>query len=865
MRQFFRRRPKAVATGPAAEHDPPEQSVGGASSSPKTFPSGIKLLHSAAHATVDIVFVHGLTGDREKTWTARGASEPWPKALLPSELPTARVLTFGYDAYVADWRGIVSQNRIGNHAWNLLTSLATYRERDETNERPIVFVCHSLGGLVCEDALVTSRQRPEKHLRNILQSTRAIAFLGTPHHGAGLARWAELLSRYVGLVKQTNTKIVAVLRQESEMLARIQDSFHTMVIARSKEGQRQINITCFFEELPLLGVGQVVPQHSAILPGYIPIGIHSNHMDMARFASADDPGFTAVCGELRRWIKEMDATERRHENPPPSTDTKNAGDGQSGRTSSSARFLVPYTSNPDFVGRSEILEELKSQLGHGQLSPAGTPQRRACLHGLGGIGKTQIALAYAFWLRETHPDVSVFWVHASNRERFRQAYASIAQECQVPGFDDPKTDVLALVKRWLEKKDRGRWLMVIDNADDTQLFFGQQGESENGSASNHGENLGRYLPECSHGAVLVTTRNKQTGSRLTKGKRPIEVGRMDDDETAQLIRVRLDGVDAASGESLALSARLEHLPLALVQAAAFMQENTIMISQYLRLLDESDQNLVNLLSEEFETDGRDSETPRAVAEAWILSFEQIQRQNGFAGELLSLMSLLDRQAIPLEFLSRYSERQRDEEAREEIQLTKALGVLKAFSFIAEDKSHGFDMHRLVQLVTRKWLDKNGKMHWFTEQALVTVSQAYPFGDHESRAVCSAYLPHVYAILRYEGTGSEDERLARASLLHCVAGFFRYQGQRKDAEKFQLQATRLREELLGEEHPSTLASMSNLALTYLDQGRWREAESLGVQVVETGKRVLGEEHPSTLVSMANLASTYWNQGRWKEAE
>jgi pimeloyl-ACP methyl ester carboxylesterase len=252
MRRFFDRRRKAAATRAAAEHDPPA-----ASSSIKTFPSGVKLLQSPAESIVDIVFVHGLTGDRENTWTARDASEPWPKALLPSELPTARVLTFGYNAYVADWRGVVSQSRIGNHAWNLLTSLATYREKDETNERPIIFVCHSLGGLVCENALVTSRQRPEKHLQNILQSTRAIAFLGTPHHAAGLARWAELSSRYIGVIKQTNTEIVAVLRRESELLARIQDSFH---------------ITCFFEELPLPGVGQVVPQDSAILPGYIPSG-----------------------------------------------------------------------------------------------------------------------------------------------------------------------------------------------------------------------------------------------------------------------------------------------------------------------------------------------------------------------------------------------------------------------------------------------------------------------------------------------------------------------------------------------------------------------------------------------------------------
>lgn len=79
-----------------------------------------------------IVFVHGLTGDREKTWMAAGASEPWPKALLPSKIPTARVLTFGYDAYVADWSGVVSENRITDHAWNLLTSLATYRDDDDT-------------------------------------------------------------------------------------------------------------------------------------------------------------------------------------------------------------------------------------------------------------------------------------------------------------------------------------------------------------------------------------------------------------------------------------------------------------------------------------------------------------------------------------------------------------------------------------------------------------------------------------------------------------------------------------------------------------------------------------------------------------
>ncbi|RFU24235.1 hypothetical protein B7463_g12105, partial [Scytalidium lignicola] len=270
----------------------------------KAFPCGIKLLHSAENSVVDIIFIHGLTGDREKTWTAKGATAPWPQSLLPAKIPNARVLTFGYDAYVADWRGMVSMNRIGDHSMNLLTAVATCREEDDTNNRPIIFVCHSLGGLVCEDALVKARQRREKHLKSILACTRGIIFLGTPHHGSGLAKWAELVARSIGLVKQTNTQILEVLQGESEVLARIQDSFHTMIKAGREDGLRPIEITCFFEELPLPGVGVVVPSHSAILPGYVPIGIHSTHIGMTKFERGDDPGFTAVAGELRRWVKE---------------------------------------------------------------------------------------------------------------------------------------------------------------------------------------------------------------------------------------------------------------------------------------------------------------------------------------------------------------------------------------------------------------------------------------------------------------------------------------------------------------------------------------------------------------------------------
>ncbi|SPO02369.1 uncharacterized protein DNG_05042 [Cephalotrichum gorgonifer] len=491
-----------------------------------------------------------------------------------------------------------------------------------------------------------------------------------------------------------------------------------------------------------------------------------------------------------------------------------------GQVSSNPQFLVQYTSNPDFVGRYEILEQLKTQLGHGQPRAGVTAQYRAALHGLGGIGKTQIALAYVYWLRETYSDISVFWVHASSAERFREAYTSIAQACRIPGCDDPDADVLSLVMKWLKGKDSGRWLMVIDNADDTELFFSRTAEPAGASTSDQEGNLGRYIPECAHGSILVTTRNLQAGSRLIKGKRPIEVTPMDEDESGSLLRARLEGEDLDPEDLSTLCSQLEYLPLALAQAAAFIQENCIPVSEYIQLLGKNDQ-LVDLLSEEFEAVGRDSGTSHAVTETWILSFEQIQKQDRLASELLSLMSFFDRQAIPSEFLSYYSKKQVPESGGS-ILLTKALGVLKAFSFIIGDKADSFTMHRLVQLITRKWLARSNTMSYFAGQALLAVSHSYPFGKFETRMICGAYLAHVYAVVDSDDTGSKDENMARARLLHNTAGFLDYQGQWSAAEGLQLKAKDLLTSLLGEDHPDTMAAMSNLAEIYRDQGRWEEA-------------------------------------------
>jgi hypothetical protein len=102
-----------------------------------------------------------------------------------------------------------------------------------------------------------ARQRPERHLQNILDCTRGIIFLGTPHHGAGVAKWAKKLANLIGFLKQTNPQIIAVLERDSEVLARVQDGFHAIIRSRNRDSLKPIEITCFYEELPLPNVGVV--------------------------------------------------------------------------------------------------------------------------------------------------------------------------------------------------------------------------------------------------------------------------------------------------------------------------------------------------------------------------------------------------------------------------------------------------------------------------------------------------------------------------------------------------------------------------------------------------------------------------------
>lgn len=264
-----------------------------------SFPDGVDVWHDCPDATVDVCFVHGLTGNRESTWTAHGQSAPWPKTLLPTELHGARLLTYGYDAYIVQ-KSVASTNRLIDHAANLLNDLTNDRASCNASSRRLIFVAHSLGGLVCKEAILLSRNNPEPHLRGIFDCVTGIIFMGTPHKGSWMADWANIPASALGLIKSTNKSLLAILATDNQLLESIQVRFWSMV-RELRESGRRLEVTCFFEELPLQVVGTVVSKESATLEGYSSFSIHANHREMVRFGSAEDNGFKRLLGDLMRW------------------------------------------------------------------------------------------------------------------------------------------------------------------------------------------------------------------------------------------------------------------------------------------------------------------------------------------------------------------------------------------------------------------------------------------------------------------------------------------------------------------------------------------------------------------------------------
>lgn len=437
----------------------------------------------------------------------------------------------------------------------------------------------------------------------------------------------------------------------------------------------------------------------------------------------------------------------------------------------------------------------------------------------------------------------------------------------MPGINDPEANILLLVKEWLEAQKGSQWVMIVDNADDNELFFSQRKKVVSAvetHLASEDEKLAHYLPNCDNGYILFTSRNREAAVDLCQGRDPIEVPSMTANEAYKLLKAILPG-EISTTETSALSSRLEHLPLALAQAASYILKSRTTIRSYIDLLDKGNSEFIDCLNEAFETVGRDSRASHAVATTWIISFEQIARNDVLASDILSFLSVLHYQAIPKTLIEYYyrSRYLTGNENSTSSALLKALHVLESFSFISEGTGQDIDMHRLVQLAMQKWLISKNRMAEYVRRAMIVVSDNFP---PQNYATFQKYFPHAHYILGECGHNLETEYTAHASLLRQIMSYLLTNGHYSEIlQELAEQLLEITQIAFGREHPNTAEPMMQLATVYRYRGRINEAEILITQALKLQQWAIGNEHPSTLESVHSLGLTYLHQGRLNEAE
>lgn len=243
----------------------------------------------------------------------------------------------------------------------------------------------------------------------------------------------------------------------------------------------------------------------------------------------------------------------------------------------------------------------------------------------------------------------MFWLHAGTQARVEEGFRTIAELIKLPSRKQPKADILQLVHDWLSNERNGRWVMILDSADDHNVFYNQA--SDDGLTDGNMRNarpFATYLPQRRNGSIIATTRSKDLAFRLTGDrKNMIEVGPMVRMDALILLGKKLSSLmDTDMAADLVQA--LDHVPLAISQAAAYIQARAPRSSpkKYLAEFRQSERKKSKLLQHDARDLRRDGGVSNAILKTWQISFEHILSKRASAADLLSLMSFFDRQGIP---------------------------------------------------------------------------------------------------------------------------------------------------------------------------------------------------------------------------
>jgi nucleoside phosphorylase/tetratricopeptide (TPR) repeat protein len=498
-------------------------------------------------------------------------------------------------------------------------------------------------------------------------------------------------------------------------------------------------------------------------------------------------------------------------------------------------FMVQFGRNPRFLGREAELSRLEAMvLGGDRVT------QKAAISGLGGVGKTQIALELSYRLRHRETPYSIFWISSTSAETLEQGFVQMANRLGLGGRNSK--DIRARVVRHLSSESATPWILIIDNADDMELWPPLV--------------IKEAIPVSEHGFTLFTTRNHQLAIRLV-GPNVIRVAEMDPPLASTLLKsVLYDNSKANDMSALALAEHLHALPLAIIQAASYINENQISIDTYLSLLENTEDSMVELLSEDFGDEWRYADIKNPITSTWLVSFNQVERLNPQASDYLSFMSSLGSASIPISLLPT---------ADSKIKQQSALGLLKAYHFITEHSDYAsqiFTLHRLVRLATRNWLRAHGNLDNWVTRAGRRLGAVFPSAEQKNRALWRPYLPHALYVLDCEEfqantTDRDHLKFTVARTLwrderysECIPLFKELYQEWKDR--------------LGIEDEDTLLAMEWASIALADTQQWKEAETLQLELQDVRQRILGPDNALVLKGFGRLARMYRYQGRLQEA-
>ncbi|KAG4442234.1 hypothetical protein IFR05_002283 [Cadophora sp. M221] len=788
--------------------------------------------------SLDIIAVHGLNGEKFRTWTESKSQKLWLRDFLPHDVRQARVMTFGYNATAA-----LENTKAGirDHARTLLLALGEARNGISARRRPLILIGHSLGGLVLKQALVIA-QNESRH-KQIHDSVRGVIFFGTPHQGSGLANYATVLARIplvIGI--DTHPQLLNSLRKTSKDLKRLTDDFRDCIDATG------ISVVSFYELRTLNGL-MIVEKSSAVLtpPDKDPtneeqIPVNDSHRGMCQFASPEDVTYKAALNSIKRFYESGGLADV-----------------------ASKHYMIPHSANPHFTGRANIRQQLGDCL---VFSRKEETQQRFLLYGIGGSGKTQICLKFAQEHRKKFR--SIFWIDASSTETVQEGFFNIARTCKLEESID-------MVKTWLStQKD---WLLIFDNADDPEL------------------DMSRFFPRCPESTILMTSRNPDLRHSANAGSCKVDIMSSEDAVALLLTTSAHDGCKDKARELAAEIAKdLGYLALAIVQAGAVIRQGICSLDGFSDLYSQHKRDLL-----ESSHSNSSFEYHSSVFTTWEISIRKIEANPEsharLALELLRLFSFMHFDGIDKSIfqiaraLTYEDEKKKGYDMISERILAdslfvkimpfgwdgvlwgKAVGLLAAFSLVTVESSHRISIHPLVHEWSRdRMSDTERIIVWETAMVTIARSAAHQsaYEDVQQRR---RILPHIETLMANE----EDRMFAPGPDLRersfAAAKFMLAYTESRRVEKalnIGLKDLASKEGILDPSHQYLFTIRAHIAVNIHLLGRWSEAATLQERLIaDLTASDFSAHSPDEFIKMIltailGLASNYCKQGQHQKA-